>query len=312
MPLMSNLHNFNRFDLNLLFVFDAIFAERSVTKAAGRLSVTQTAVSHSLSRLREQFGDRLFLRVPGGVRPTPRALELAPAIRETLEQVEYLVAKSEFDPAVVSHTFRIAITEYFGSLALPQLVRRLEREAPNIELVTVPNILINVPLLLDSHEIDFAIGYFQDPLRNMLPPRLKSIPVMKDHYVCVMRKNHPFARGPLTLEKYLSARHLLISLRGESFGVIDKVLKRMKARRRIGLTICHHMVGPPIIQGSDMIMTLTSRMALQYKDLYDLHVAPLPIKIPASPMQLVWNSRVADSAIHSWMRSLIVDVCARV
>jgi DNA-binding transcriptional LysR family regulator len=308
---MNTIHNLSRFDLNLLLVFDAVFAERSVTKAARRLSVTQTAVSHSLSRLREHFSDQLFVRVSDGMRPTPRAQELAPLVRDALERIQNMVAKSDFDPTKISHTFRIAITEYFGALVLPQLVKRLEAEASNIELVTVPNILINAPILVDTQEIDFAIGYFQDPLRNLLRPRLKAIPLSKDHYVCVMRKYHPLARKKLTLNAYLSARHLQFSLYGDNFGIIDRVLRRMKARRKIGLTICHYMVAPPIIQGSDMIMTLTSRMAQRYKDFSEPHIAPLPIKIPAAPMQLIWNDRVTNSASHRWMRSLIVDICSR-
>src|SRR5262249_1774326 len=159
---------------------------------------------------------------PGGMRPTPRAAELAPAIRRMLDQVEQVLSKSEFDPNKITHTFRIAITEYFGTLALPQLIKRLESEASNVELTTVPNILINAPLLLDNQEIDFAIGYFQDSLRNLLPPRLKAIPLLRDHYVCIMRKQHPLARKKLTLDDYLSARHLQFSLHGESFGTVDR------------------------------------------------------------------------------------------
>jgi DNA-binding transcriptional LysR family regulator len=308
---MTDIHTLSRFDLNLLSVFDAIFTERSVTKAARRLSVTQTAVSHSLAKLREQFNDRLFVRSPNGMRPTPRALELAREVRQALHHIEHALSKSEFDPNRITHTFRLAITEYFGTVALPALIERLQTEAPHVELVTVPNVLVNAPLLLDSQQIDFAIGYFQDPLRNLLPPRLKSIPLLKDHYVCAMRKHHPLARKKLTLDEYLSARHLLFSLHGENFGSVDRVLKRMKARRQIGLTLCHYMVAPPIIESTDMIMTLTSRMARSYKQLHGLHITPLPIKIPSAPMQLIWDDRVTDSVVHRWMRSLIVDVCSR-
>ncbi len=308
---MRKIHNLSRFDLNLLLVFDAVFAERSVTKAARRLSVTQTAISHALSRIRDQFKDPLFVRAQGGMRPTSRALELAPFIRQALEQVGHVISRSEFDPNKVAHTFRIAITEYFAMVALPQVVRRIETEAPNVVLITVPNVLINAPLLLDSQEIDFAIGYFQDSLRDLLPPRLKAITLFKDHHVCVMRRDHPLARKKLTMQAYLAARHLMFSLHGEHFGMIDRLLRRMKVRRRIGLTVSHYMAAPPIIQDSDMIMTLTSRMAARYEDLYDLHVSTLPFKVPPAPMQLIWNDRIDVSAIHRWMRSLIVDISAR-
>jgi hypothetical protein len=85
----------------------------------------------------------------------------------------------------------------------------------------------------------------------------------------------------------------------------------MRARRQIGLTVCHYMVAPPIIQNSDMIMTLTSRMAAWYKSLYDIHIAAVPLKIPEAPMQLIWSDRVTDSVIHRWMRGVIVDICSR-
>ena len=306
---MSSVHKLNRFDLNLLRVFDAVFAERSVTKAAGRLSVSQTAVSHSLSRLREQLGDQLFVRVSSTIQPTHYAIELAPKVRYALEQVERIVTRSDFDPSESEHTFRIGITEYFAVLVLPTLVRKLQAEAPGTTLITMPNILTNAQALLNSNEIDFAIGYFQDSMRNMLPPRLKTAILMRDRYVCIMRADHPFAKEPLTPEKYAAAKHLAFSLNGESFGPVDRILKRHGIRRETVLRLCHYSAAPTILQNTDLIMTVTNRMADHFRKFSTIKKTAAPFTASSAPLQLVWNERVDTSVMHRWMRSKIIDVC---
>lgn len=303
------MHKLSRMDLNLLIVFDAVLTEKSVTKAAQRLSLSQTAISHSLARLRAQFGDPLFVRDGSGMCPTPRATEVTPLIRGALEQIDHALSKKQFKPGMSEQFFRLAITEYFALLALPRIARRVATEAENTTIITVPNILTNVAALLDNREVDFAIAHFQGSYRDMLPPRFKSVAILEDHFVCVMRKSHPLAKRKLTRESYAQASHLVQSLSGELVGPIDRALKRFGVSRKMGLLLCHHSAIPELLNTSDMILTVTGRMAKYYGSKYGLHVTSLPFNIPPSPMQLIWSERVDASAIHVWLRSIIIDEC---
>lgn len=305
---MSNSHTLRRFDMNLLVVFDAVYSERSATRAAERLALSQTAISHALARLRGQLNDQLFVRIANGMQPTPFAHELAPKIRDALERMERIVSSSEFDPAQSDRTFRIGVTEYFAAIALPKLVATLQAEAPGIKLITFPNIVTNTRSLLNDQEIDFSIGYLKDSTRDELSPSMKSTVLMKDRYVCVMRRDHPLANGPLTLDRYCAAQHLSFAINGEDFGPIDRVLKRHGGQRDVAMRICHYVAAPEILLSTQLLITMASRMAARYCSDRALVIRPAPFD-NGQPLQLAWNERVHTSESHQWMRSKIVEVC---
>jgi DNA-binding transcriptional LysR family regulator len=304
-----NYAHLRKLDLNLLLAFDAVMSERSVTRAGSRLHLTQGAVSHALTRLRATVGDELFVRGKDGMRPTPRALALAGPVREVLSNLDAAIGPSRFDPASSSETFRIASTDYFTTLALPKLVRRIEAEAPHVDVRFLSHTVTNVPDLLDRQEVELAVGFFQNSLRNLLPPHCEWAVLCDDHLECVMRKSHRLARRSLTLADYLAATHLLFSLSGEASSTIDRHLRKKKLTRRIGFTVTHYLVAGPVLAQSDMIMTVPSRIARLYADQHGLVRKRLPLKVPLAATQLVWNSWMDRAPAHRWLRALIMDVC---
>ena len=294
-------------DLNLLVVFDALMQERSVTRAGRRIGMTQPAVSNALNRLRHLLKDDLFLRGPKGMRPTPRAVELAGPIRQALSQVETALMPAEFDPAKAANTFRLAMADYAASLILPPLAHRLEREAPGVNIRVRVNDNVSALGLLDRNEIDFAIGYHTD-----WPERFGGQVLFTETYVCVMRRGHPLARERITLEEFAAARHLLVTLTGEATGFVDRLLKKRGLTRRVAMTANQFLVAPLIIQTSDMIMTLALRTAARFAEVNKLHIVPVPLEPDPIALTLLWHKELSHHPAHEWMRALLADICRTV
>jgi len=296
--------NLAAIDLNLLVIFDALIEERNVTRAGKRVGLTQPAVSNALARLRHLVKDDLFLRGPKGMRPTPRALELAGPVRQALTQVEQALEPMAFDPATTTHTFRLAMADYAASLILPPLAHRLEREAPAVDVRTRYSDNVNAPGLLDRNEIDFAVGYHTD-----WPERFDGQVLFTETYVCVMRRGHPLARERITLEEFANARHLLISVTGEPPGFVDRLLARRGLKRRIAMTANQFLVAPLIIQSSDMIVTLAVRTAERFAKVNNLHIVPVPLERDPIDLTLLWHKELSRHPAHEWMRNLLIEIC---
>lgn len=302
--------NLAKFDLKALLVFDAIMTERSTTKASYRLSMSQPAVSSALNRLRSALEDELFIRGADGMRPTPRALELAVPIRQALIQLGEALEPVEFVPATAFRTFTFTMTDHVALLILPSLAKRLDKLAPNIDIRVKPNTNVNAPELLDSGEIDFAIGVFPNP-----PERLRAATLLKrEHreYVCAMRRKHPLAGKPLDLDSYLSTKHLVISLYGESTGFVDVLLESQGLRRRVAMTVNQWSVVPAILRQSDLVTTIVSRAITLSPYAKDLVMQPVPLAIEPSVLSLLWHERLSQHPANAWMRSMILDICAEV
>jgi DNA-binding transcriptional LysR family regulator len=294
-------------DLNLMVVFDALMEERSVTKAGRRIGMTQPAVSNALNRLRHVLKDDLFLRGPKGMRPTPRAVELAGPVRQALAQIDLALRPVQFDPAKATNTFRLAMADYAASLILPQLAHRLEREAPGVDIRTRVNDNINALGLLDRNEIDFAIGYHTD-----WPERFGGQVLFTETYVCVMRRGHPLARDRITVEEFAAARHLLVTITGEPVGFVDRLLRRHGLTRHIAMTANQFLVAPLIIQNSDMIMTLALRTAERFAEINKLHIVPVPLEPDPIDLTLLWHKELIRHPAHEWMRSMLAEICRKV
>ena len=299
--------NLANVDLNLLVVFDSLMQERSVTRAGRRIGMTQPAVSNALNRLRHLVKDDLFLRGPKGMRPTPRALELAGPVRQALAQVEVALEPVAFNPATAKNTFRLAMADYAASLILPPLARCLERDAPGVDIRVRTNDNLNALGLLDRNEIDFAVGY-----HNEWPDRFGGQVLFTETYVCVMRRGHPLARESITLDEFASAEHLLITLTGEATGFVDRLLKKRGLKRRVAMTANQFLVAPLIIQNSDMIMTLALRTAERFAEVNELHIVPVPLEPDPVDLTLLWHKELIRHPAHEWMRQLLVEICREV
>jgi DNA-binding transcriptional LysR family regulator len=296
--------NLRKVDLNLLVVFDAVMRERSVTRAAHRVFLTQSAVSSALSRLRDQLGDELFLRGPGKLRPTPRAVELEEPVRALLGELEHVLSPAQFDPATERRSFTIATNDYFTAAVLPALAGRVARVAPNIDLRIIPTDGRALELL-DQQEADLVCT-----AADHLPERYGSQVLVEDDYVCLVRRDHPFAAKPPTLAQYAQAKHLLVSPRGDVKGFVDERLAEKGLTRRIALTINHFAAAPQIVAETDYVLTVMRLIADRFAPARRVVQFPCPVAAPAvmRRMRMIWHERLAQHAAHRWLRGVLLEV----
>jgi DNA-binding transcriptional LysR family regulator len=296
--------NLRRLDLNLLVVFDAVMLERSVTRAAERVFLTQSAVSSALGRLRHQLDDELFIRGPGKLRPTPRALELEEPVRALLAELQEVLAPSQFDPASETRSFTIATNDYFTAVVAPPLARRLARSAPGIDLRIVPT--AGRPLeMLDAREADLVCTSWSKP-----PERFAIETLVQDDYVCVVRKDHPFAAKPPTLAQFAKAKHLLVSPRGDARGFVDEKLAEKGLTRRVSITVNHFAAAPQIVAESDAVLTVPRLIAQRFASPRTTATFDCPVSAPAAlgRMSMIWHDRLARHPAHAWLRETMLEV----
>ena len=299
--------NLAELDLKALLVFDAVISERSTTKAGYRLSMSQPAVSSALNRLRHALKDELFIRGGDGMRPTPRALELAAPIRQALIQLREALDPMEFIPESAVRTFTFAMADHAAALILPPLAERLEKLAPQIDIRIKPNTNINAPELLDAGEIDFAIWLFLNP-----PERLCVASLIQDEYVCAMRRSHPLVHKPLDLDRYLKAKHLLISLSGEPTGFVDLLLESQGLQRRVAMTVNQFSIVPRILRQSNLIVTVVRRAITLSPYASELMTKPVPLAIQPSALSLLWHKRLSHHSANEWMRLQLLEICSEI
>ena len=305
--------NFRTFDLNLLRVFDEVMAERSLTRAAHNLALTQPAVSNALRRLRELLGDDLVRRVGHGVEPTPRALQLWPAVREALQRLRETLAPGPFDPATAQDAFVLAMADATASQIMPGLVGILDREAPGVTLRVLPLTTRDPRPLLEDGGVDLAIGYFPGVLAELgathlqeQAPRFLSRRLYEGHYVVAMRRDHPLAQGELTLDAYCAARHLLVSFSGRPFGFVDEALAALSRRRRIVLTVNQFFTAGQVVATSDLLTVLPAHFLRATGHAHRLAVRPLPLPVPQVHVDLLWRRQHDAVSAQRWLREAVL------
>jgi DNA-binding transcriptional LysR family regulator len=217
--------SFNRVDLNLLRVFDAVMEERSVLRASQRICLSQSAVSHALARLREMLDDELFLRTPTGMQPTARALSMAPLIREAWKSLEAAIGLPKFEPRNSARRFTIAVSDFITMIMVPDLLQLLRREAPLVDLVVRPDSRIDLTEQIDLGLIDAAIGTFSD-----MPARFRSSTLFAYDDVLIASSSRRL--GELSLEKLSSLSIAAVSLHGEHEGIVDGFVSERGLARR--------------------------------------------------------------------------------
>lgn len=296
--------NYEQFDLNLLAVFDAVMTELNVTRAAERLHMTQPAASNALKRLRHLLNDELFIKIPTGVSPTPKAIEIWHPIRDALAHIYQTLQPAKFDPTTANVTFTIAMNDLTANLILPKLIAVMEKAAPNINVRAVPSTHINAPMLLEQAEIDLAIGVFAKP-----KSRLRSHTLFISPFTCVMRRDHPLANQQMTLEDYIQAKHLLVTLTGESTGLLEPMLQERGLKRRIALTVNHFGIAPQLVACSDLIAVLPTRIVERSEFYSQLYLTSLPIEIAPSTVKIMWHERNHLNSAQEWLRSCLGKIC---
>jgi DNA-binding transcriptional LysR family regulator len=295
-------------DLNLLRVFDAVARERHVTRAAQRLNLSQPAVSNALARLRAALNDELFLRRPGGVEPTELALALAGPVAEALDRLrETLSAHAPFDPATAERAFTVAMSEYAEAVLAPRLLERMGREAPGCLLAIRHADRTNWQALLDRGEAELAVGVLPEP-----PAIYTRIRLLPEAFLTLMRPGHPLASGVLTEDRLLEFPHLLHSPNGSRDGALDVALARRGKRRRLGAVVAHLSAAPDILARTDMVMTLSARLARRLAEAHGLVLRACPVAIRHTRLSLIFHRRFESASAHAWLRRMILAVAREV
>ena len=299
----------SRMDLNLLFVFEAVMQERSVTRAAQRLNVSQSTISHALNRLRTVLKDELFIRGSGEMRPTPRAVALSTAVIPTLTHIRAALAPTEFNPVKAQRTFQIAMTDYFATLHLNELVNVVRVRAPNVDLRIKLNVLQQAWAMLDKQEADLIVGMIDQP-----PDRFATELLYEDGVSVVMSPDNPLGRKPLTLESYAAAKHVYIPVDGimpTHTGRIDRLLEIKGLVRRHVLTVSQFALAPPIIAETDYIMSIPRRVGEMCGSRYKLRVLDCPVELPPQPTRVVWHPQLGNDGANRWMIEVLHEIASR-
>ena len=304
-------------DLNLLKVFDVVMSERSLTRAAQQLSLTQPAVSNALRRLRDALGDELLVRKGRMLEPTPRGQELWLAVRDVLKRLQAALAPSAFEPATATTTFVLTMADATAAELMPPLVALITRYAPGVSLRVVPLTTRDPRRLLDEGQADLAIGNFPAVMSDLTARAQGGEAVSFLHhglfqgdYICVMRKGHPLADVPLTLNRYCAARHVLVSFSGRAFGFIDEALASMGLNRRVVLTVNQFFTAGKVVAHSDLL-TVLPRHFINVTGFADqLVLRELPFPAPTIQVDTLWHQRQDAFSAHAWLRAQVESLAA--
>lgn len=289
----------NQVDLNLFVVFETIYAKRNLTRAAEILCISQPAVSNALSRMRKTFNDQLFVSTPQGMVPTPVAENIVGRIGEALQLLNTSVQEANvFLPANAQKVFRVSMNDLTETLLLPALGEMLQREAPGIRIESYFSNRRDVSRELAAGGIDFAIDA---PLIN--DPQLCHVPLMSERYVCMLRKGHPLADQPLSLENYLALGHIHISSRREGLGYVDTALNTLGTPRKIQMRVQHYMVAPLVAMHTDMALTAPLRLLQGYDAIH----LELPFELQTMDLHLYWHRSADRDQANAWLRDKLLD-----
>lgn len=292
-----------RLDLNLLAALDMLLEERSVTRAAERLSLTQPTVSGMLNRLRDLLGDPLFVRTQHGILPTPRAEALAGPLKRFLADAQSLVAAETFDPRSSECSFTLSTTDYMLHAVVVPLAAALHRAAPGIRLAARPLAVADLAGQLLRGETDLAITAPQ----FVGAPDLASRKLYGERYVAAVRKGHPLAKSKVTAAAFCRFDHILVSPTGGGFkGPVDDALARLKMKRRVALSVPSFLVVPDLLRTCNWIAVLPERLLRAHAQ--GLHVFDPPLAVPAFDVIAVWHKRFQDEPAHRWLRGLLAEV----
>jgi DNA-binding transcriptional LysR family regulator len=296
--------------LNLLVHFDALLTERSVTRAAARVGIGQSAMSHNLARLRELFGDELLTRGPEGLRLTPRAAALIEPVRATLTHIQALLSRDQaFDPATAARTFRFGLPDSMEVLIMPALLARLREVAPGVQLRLSNFDFSRLLDELDSDELDLAIGYDAFPQGQAHHKRRL---LFTETYLCIFNTATTGVAAPISIVDYVRLPHILTSLRpGHRVrGVVDEALEKLGLERTVALTTPRFLTVPSLVVRAPVIATMHARLARLFAAELDLSISPPPVELPEVAVSLLWHASYDRDPAHQWLRQLIVRLAA--
>lgn len=289
-------------DLNLLVALHALLDTGSVTQAAAQIGITQSAMSHTLRRLRSLLGDKLLVRGRAGMHLTPRAEALRePLFHNLLALQETIRASSSFVAAESEREIALSATDFLQLLFLPQLARILGQEAPRMRLRVITAPVDRYADMLGSGELDLMVGSVLVDSH----PRIRRELVTMQRMLCAVRRDHPRIAGALSLDQYTELPHVLISPSGKGPGLVDDLLAGMDRSRRIAVRLSSFLIAPWVVASSDCILTAPERVITMLHDTLHLQVLEPPLELAAIPIALLWHERSLHDPAIQWLRSVI-------
>ncbi|MCF5705342.1 LysR family transcriptional regulator [Pseudomonas syringae] len=290
------MNNLRRLDINLLLTLDVLLSEHNVTRAAQRLNLSQPSVSVHLAKLRDIFGDPLLLPGPRGMRPTARADELREPLRDALEALERAVAPaSAFDPALATHTWKIAATDYGESTVVLPALGGLRERAPGTRLAVIDLTPAQLVKQAEQGVFDLALHISEDA-----PPELHRRPLFTERYVLAGRVGHPGLMHAPSREQFCALEHVMVSREGGGFfGVTDRALADVGLMRKVVLSVPHFLMAMSVLASTDLVAMLPSRLV---RGNPALQVVDAPLEVPGYEMAMFWGERSHRDPAHKWLR----------
>ncbi len=287
-------------DLNLLVMLEALLEEKNVTRAAGRLGMSQPAASRALARLRALFSDALLVDGPGGYVLSARAEEMRPRLRETLAGIGQMLQATPFDPATATGQVRLLTPDLQAAELMPPLLARFAAEAPALDLV-VQSPGPDAMQALQDDAADAIVGLIDEA-----PPSIQRRRLYDERLVTLMRADHPAAREKLTLARFLALDHIAVSITGVGPAPVDEVLASMGRKRRVKVRAPNFFAALEIAARSDLVTTLPESLTHWGVTMGRFVSFPPPLRLEPFPMSLVWHARHQDAPRHIWLRNTIV------
>jgi DNA-binding transcriptional LysR family regulator len=313
-----------RVDLNLIKVFDAVFEERNLLRAGKRLHISQSAVSHALTRLHDLVGEELFVRTPRGMVPTSRAAGIAQTLRDSLRRIETALGTEPFAPLQAERQFVVAANDHMTVVIVAHLSQLLQRQAPGIDLVIRPSTRVDLAEQIDIGGVDIAIGIFAQ-----VPQRLSNFTLFEDGEVVLSRKGHPANRRKLTLQDLATYPLLAVAVGGLEEGAVDgyilerglarqaemfdrarlqEALASIEATPRFRMLVPHSLAIPELLRASDMLSIVPASLAGPLGRSGDVLAHRLPYERKPALVRAVWHARNDHDPAHAWLREQIAQV----
>ena len=295
-----------KLSLELLHCFNAVFHERSVTKAAERLGLSQSTVSSALGKLRVIYADPLFVPGNRSLEPTSKALEITEFLGSALQQIENsVIPRSAFQPSTTTARFQIAMVDFAQDRLLPELTRVIAKESPGLRLSVTSLAIDTVEESLASQRLDLAIASTRLTLK-----KVRYSKIYEEKFICILRSGHPMAQVKWTPESYAQLNHLQVSPTGSGYvSIIDRALAERGLKRNVVLFMPNYRLAARMIAMSDLIALMPVAIAEDMAKTCDIHIKEPPRPIPLLPVIQMWHERSHPDPLHRWLRQRLVQLC---
>ncbi|WP_210191207.1 LysR family transcriptional regulator [Bradyrhizobium mercantei] len=291
----------------MFLIFDAIYTEGGVTPAAKRLNLTQPAVSHALSRLRDSFGDPLFVRNGRAITPTPLARRIVSSVRQSIHELHATMdGAGRFDPAIARFKFTIGMRDILEISLLPELIAKVRRLAPHVEFSIVKVNRRQLEAELAAGVVDVAID-----VRLPLSAEVRYHQIMDPRLCVLASKKHQRLQRRLSLKAYLAEQHVVVTSRRKGQSIEDVELSHLGHRRKVRLRCQHYFAAARIVCHTDLLCSMTEPTARILGELLPVQVLRFPLRLPHFGAFLYWHSNFEADPANSWLRTQIIDAATR-